>query len=111
MGRQIEQHIIARRIELQLNELRAIKHLMDSGLFIEVYEAANEEARMLADKMIENKDHNALKLWLRERRHNCIESCSLRELREKAREAQLENYSRLNKPELMRRLKQTGDNK
>lgn len=111
MGRQIEQHIQARRIELQLNELRALKHLMDSELFIEVYETVSEEEKKLADKMIGEKDHNALRLWLRERRHNCIESYSLRELRDKAREKQLENYSRLSKPELMRRLKQTGDDK
>ena len=104
MGQQIGEHILTREIELDLNKLRALDRLLKSDLFKTTY--CNSDKKDEADKLIRSRDYDGLKKWLKKHQIKCLEALSSRELKGKARELNIKNYSRKNKVELIRKIQQ-----
>jgi hypothetical protein len=109
MGKQIEQHIKIREVQLELNRLRAITRTMKTAFYKNLYRRATKEDKELADKAIATKDYDSLHKWVKERRAGCLEGCNIRELRDIARNHQVPNYSRLSKVELIRQIQKITD--
>lgn len=104
MGQQIGEHILTREIEIDLNKLRALDRLVKSELFKKVYRDSEDKEE--ADNLIRSRDHEGLKVWLKKYQIKCLEGMSSRELKDKARELNVKNYSRKNKVELIRKIQQ-----
>lgn len=89
------ENVLQRDLHSKFLALRSIKRLISSELFKEVYDSVSNDKKQEVQNYINNNDLYKIKSWIRVNRNIELGTMSIRQLRDKARELGVKNYSML----------------
>jgi len=108
MGREIKYVCMCSAVASRHSLWRSIERLITSNKFYDLYTFADEEGKQKIEELVEKGDLYGLKQYLKTLNVTSIEEMTIRELRALAQKYHVPNYSRLQKLEIIRKLKRLG---
>jgi hypothetical protein len=81
--------------------VRSIKRLISSELFKDVFKSVSKEKQIEVEQYIKNNDVIKLKKWIKNNRTIELGTMSIRQLKDRAKELGVRNYSMMTKSMLL----------